>query len=164
MKSNEALQADVQNAIKWQPLLYNAQIGVTATDGVISLNGIVDSYAKKLGAEKAAITVPGVKALVENIQVKFKGTFKKTNAQIALNVLKALKSNSFVPYNLLVVKVEDGCVTVEGKLPWKHQREAAICAVRNLKAVKGIINNIRITTESYDAMEHRDGEFAITGI
>ena len=47
MKNNAELQIDVQNAIKWEPLLNAAEIGVTAKDGVVSLTGIVDSYAKK---------------------------------------------------------------------------------------------------------------------
>jgi hypothetical protein len=37
MKTNEDLQKDVQNAIKWEPLLNAAEIGVTAKDGVVSL-------------------------------------------------------------------------------------------------------------------------------
>lgn len=47
MKSNAELQRDVQDAIKWQPLLNAAEIGVTAKDGIVSLTGVVDSYAKK---------------------------------------------------------------------------------------------------------------------
>ena len=47
MKSNAELQQDVQDAIKWQPLLNAAEIGVTAKDGVVSLTGVVDNYAKK---------------------------------------------------------------------------------------------------------------------
>jgi osmotically-inducible protein OsmY len=46
MKSNENLQSDVQNAIKWEPLLHAAEIGVTVRDGVVTLTGTVDSYAK----------------------------------------------------------------------------------------------------------------------
>ena len=48
MKYNAELQTNVQNAIKWEPLLNAAEIDVTAKDDVISLTGVVDSYAKKL--------------------------------------------------------------------------------------------------------------------
>jgi len=43
MKSNAEIQQDVQDAIKWQPLLNAAQIGAAAKDGVVSLTNIVDS-------------------------------------------------------------------------------------------------------------------------
>jgi len=71
MKSNAELQQDVQDAIKWQPLLNAAEIGVTAKDGVVSLTGVVDSYSKKTEAEDAAKNVAGVTALVEKIEVKY---------------------------------------------------------------------------------------------
>ena len=47
MKTNEQLQKDVQHAIKWEPLLNVAEVGVTAKDGVVTLTGSVDSYTKK---------------------------------------------------------------------------------------------------------------------
>ena len=48
MKSNETLQKDVQEAIKREPLLHAAEIGVTTKDGVVTLSGTVDSYSKEL--------------------------------------------------------------------------------------------------------------------
>ena len=57
MKSNETLQKEVQDAIKWEPLLNAAEIGVIAKDGIITLTGTVDSYIKKVEAETAAKNV-----------------------------------------------------------------------------------------------------------
>jgi len=137
MKTNTDLQQDVENAIKWEPLLGAAEIGVTAKDGVVSLTGTVDSYAKKLEAEMAAKKVIGVKALVEKIEVKFPSSWNKTNEEIAKEVLTGLQSNWSVPDDKVTVKVEDGWVTLEGELPWNYQREAAKNAVRFLTGVKG---------------------------
>ena len=93
MKSNEELQKDVQNAIKWERLLNAAEIGVTAKDGVITLTGTVDSYPKKMEAESAAKNVAGVKAVVENIIVKFASDWSKSDSDVANEVLTALRSN-----------------------------------------------------------------------
>lgn len=161
MKNNAELQADVQNAIKWEPLLNAAEIGVTAKDGVVSLTGVVDSYAKKLEAENAAKKVIGVKALVEKIEVKFPNAWTKTNAEIANEVLSALKSNWSVPNDKVTVKVEDGWVTLEGELSWNYQKEAAKSAVNYLTGVKGVTNNIKIKSETHDAIEKMDVENAI---
>jgi osmotically-inducible protein OsmY len=46
MKKNEDLQKDVQNAIKWEPLLRAVEIGVTVKDGIVTLTGVVDSHAR----------------------------------------------------------------------------------------------------------------------
>ena len=43
MKSNEVIQKDVQDAIRWEPLLNAAEIGVTAKDGLVTLSGTVDN-------------------------------------------------------------------------------------------------------------------------
>ena len=161
MKTNQELQTDVENAIKWEPLLNPAEIGVTAKDGVVSLTGVVDSYAKKLEAENAAKKVIGVKALVEKIEVKFPSAWTKTNEEIANEVLTALKLNWSVPKDKVTVKVEDGWVTLGGELAWNYQKEAAKSAVHYLTGVKGVINNIKIKSETHDAIEKKDVENAI---
>ena len=161
MKTNAELQTDVQNAIKWEPLLNAAEIGVTAKDGVVSLTGTVDSYAKKQEAESAAKKVIGVQALVEKIEVKFPSSWSKTNLEIANEVLAALKSNWSVPKDKVTVKVEDGWVTLEGELPWNYQRDSAKNAVNYLSGVKGVNNNITIKSEAHDAIEKKDVENAI---
>lgn len=161
MKNNEELQTDVQNAIKWEPLLHAAEIGVTAKDGVISLIGIVDSYAKKSEAENAAKRVIGVRALVENIEVKFPSSWSKDDAEIATEALAALQTNYYIPKDRVKIKVEDGLVTLEGEVSWDYQREAAKSAIRYLIGVKGVINNIQIKSEIHDAIEQKDVENAI---
>jgi osmotically-inducible protein OsmY len=161
MKTNQELQTDVQNAIKWEPLLHAAEIGVTAKDGVVSLTGVVDSYAKKMEAENATKKVIGVRALVEQIEVKFHSSWNKSDAEVANEVLTALKSNWSVPKEKISVKVEKGWVTLEGDLPWNYQREAAKNAVSYLVGVKGVSNNICIKSETHDAIEKRDVENAI---
>lgn len=161
MKNNQELQTDVQNAIKWEPLLNAAEIGVTAKDGVVSLTGVVDSYAKKMEAESAAKKVIGVKALVEEIEVKFPNSWSKTDLEVANEALVGLKSNWSVPNDKVSVKVEAGWVTLEGELNWNYQREAAKTAVNNLAGVKGVSNHIKIKSETNDTIEKKDVEDAL---
>lgn len=161
MKTNEILQKDVQDAIKWQPLLNAAEIGVTAKDGVVSLTGVVDSYAKKTEAEEAAKNVAGVTAVVEKIEVKYPGSFKKTNAEIATEVVNALKTRWDLPADKIKVKVEAGWVTLSGELNWNYQKEDAKDAIKNQPGVTGVTNNIKIKSESDDAIEKSDIEDAL---
>lgn len=161
MKTNSELQKDVQDAIKWEPLLNAAEIGVTVKDGVVSLTGIVDCYAKKIEAENAAKKVVGVKALVENIKIKFPNSWLKTDVEVANEVLAALNSNLMIPDERLKVSVEEGWVTLEGNLPWNYQRVAAKNAVHLLMGVKGVTNNIKIKSERRDAIEQIDVENAL---
>jgi len=161
MKTNVELQTDVQNAIKWEPLLQAAEIGVITKDGVVSLSGEVDSYAKKVEAENAAKSVIGVKGLIEKIQVKFSNSWKKTDTQIMDDVLKALDASWSVPKDKLKIKVENGWITLSGELPWNYQRENAEYAINFLEGVKGVTNDISIRSVSQDAIEQKDVEKAL---
>jgi len=161
MKNNAELKRDVQNAIKWEPLLNGAEIGVTAKDGIVSLTGTVDSYAKKLEAENTAKKVIGVKALVETIAVKFPNSWIKTDGEVANEVLVGLNNNWAIPKDKVMVKVEEGWVALEGELPWHYQREVAQNAVSYLTGVKGVTNNIQIKLESHYVIEKKKVENAI---
>lgn len=161
MKSNEDLQKDVQDAIKWEPLLNAAEIGVTVKDGVVTLTGIVDSFVKKTEAEDAAKNVAGVKAVVEKIQIKFGHTDKIDDNEIATGVLNAFKWNWEIPNNKVKVKVEDGWVTLQGDLQWNYQKDAALRSVSHLIGVKGVIDNMQIKSEVQDNIEKRDIEKAL---
>lgn len=155
MKTNEELQRDVQNAIKWEPQLHAAEIGVTAKDGVVTLMGTVDSYYKKIEAENAAKNVDGVKAVAEEIEIKYSSN-TKSDEDIALDILKALKNNWNVPAENIQVKVEKGWVTLEGQVTWNYQKEAANKSINHLTGVKGVNNHIKIKSEIQNEIEKKN--------
>ena len=162
MKTNSVLQSLVQDAIKWEPLLHAAEIGVTVNNGIVTLTGVVDNYLKKTEAENATKNVTGVKAIVEKIEVQFPATWKKKNDnEIAAEVVHALKSDWSVPDEKVKVKVEHGWITLEGEMTWNFEREATKHAVQGLEGVIGISNLIRIKSESHNAIEQKDVEKAL---
>lgn len=161
MKNNEELQKDVQDAIKWEPLLSAAEIGVIAKDGVITLTGVVDCYAKKIEAEEATKKVTGVKAVVEKIEIKFEGMGRKNDNEIASDALSALKWNWGVSNDKVKIKVEDGWVSMEGELHWNFQKESAQRSIKNIFGVKGVTNNITIKSETHDEVEKKGIERAL---
>jgi osmotically-inducible protein OsmY len=161
MISNEALQQDVQQALKWEPQLHAAEIGVAVSDGIVTLTGTVDSYAKKAEAEEAAKNVAGVKAVVEKITVHFDDWGEKTDNEIASEVLNAFKWHWDIPNDKVNIKVEKGWVTLEGEIGWNYQKEAAKKTVSNLMGVKGVINNIMIVPATKNKVERKDIETAL---
>jgi osmotically-inducible protein OsmY len=161
MKTNEELQKNVQEALKWEPLLHAAEIGVTVKDGVVTLSGVVDSFSKKSEAEDAAKNVTGVKAVVEKIEVSFGNWGKKEDEEIATEILNAFKWSWEIPNDKLKVKVEKGWVTLEGTLPWNYQREAAKRLVNTQAGVLGVTNKIEIQSEVKDKIEKEEIEYAL---
>ncbi len=161
MKTNEELQKDVQDAIKWEPLLHAAEIGVSVKDGIVTLSGIVDNFFKKREADNAAKNVAGVKAVVENIEVKYANGYTKSNNDIATEVLKALNDEWSVPNDKVTVEVNNGWVTLNGDVHWDYQRQAAKNAINYLSGIKGVTNNIKIKSEIDNAIEKKDVEKAL---
>jgi len=144
MKTNEKLQRSVQNAIKWEPLLHAAEIGVSVKDGVVTLSGIVDSYAKKLEAEEAAKKVLGVRAVAQNIKVEINDVWNKNDTEIATTVLNALKLSLDISSENINIEVEKGYVTLNGELPWYYLKELTEKTVSQLLSVNGVANKIVI--------------------
>jgi osmotically-inducible protein OsmY len=143
MKTNEQLQKDVMDEIKWEPSAMAAQIGVTAANGVVTLTGMVATYAQKWSVERAAQRVEGVKGIAEEITIKPTGLHERTDTEIAEAALSAMKWHVWVPADIQAT-VQKGWVTLRGTADWEYQRTAARDAVRFMPGVKGVSNNIAI--------------------
>jgi osmotically-inducible protein OsmY len=163
MKTNAQIEREVQDAILREPLLRRTEIGVMAKDGVVTLTGMLESYARKLAAENAVKNVAGVKAIIEEIRVSVSGADQKTDTEIAADILHALTWNIDVPEEKVKVIVENGWVTLEGHLEFAVQREAVKKVVNHLPGIKGVRNNIRIKSEKEDAVEKAEIEKALAG-
>lgn len=161
MKSNEQLQKEVMEALKWEPQLQAAEIGVTVHNGIVTLMGTVNNYNKKMAAEIATKQIAGVKAVVEKIEVKYDHSIAKTDEEIAAEVLKSLQSNLNIPTEKIKVEVEDAWITLTGDVTWNYQKEAAKQALENLPNVKGITNNIKIIAVLKNKLEKRIIENAL---
>ena len=147
MKTDSEIQKDVMDELKWEPFLRASEIGVAVKNGIVALSGTVDTYGKKVSAEKAAKRVAGVKAVAEEIEVKLSHDGKRTDIEIAEAVVNALRWHSAMKEDKIKVKVESGWVTLEGEVDWEFQRNAARTMVEDLLGVVGISNNIKVVSK-----------------
>ncbi|MFZ0959395.1 MAG: BON domain-containing protein [Terriglobia bacterium] len=144
MKNDRELQTYVLDELRWEPGVNATDIGATVKDGVVTLEGTVDSFAEKWAAEKAVKRLPGVKALAIEIKVELPGSSERTDADIAQAAEHAFKWNISVPGNRIRVIVENGRITLEGEVDWQFQKSAAEEAVLHLTGVKGVTNLITV--------------------
>lgn len=147
MKPDASLRDDIIEELNWEPSIDSSKIGVAVKDGIVTLSGTVPSFNEKTDAEKAVKRVDGVKAVVQHIEVELKHTNVRTDAEIAEVAIKNLTWNTNVPEQNILVKVENGWITLEGEVPWNYQKEAAKSAVKGLIGVKGVNNFIRIKSQ-----------------
>jgi osmotically-inducible protein OsmY len=144
MKSDLQIQKDVIEELRWEPFLNSSEIGVAVKNGIVTLSGQVDSYSKKLFAEKAAKKVAGVKAVAEDIQVGILPGSRKTDTEIAEAVLNALKWHSAIQDEKIKIKVENGNVKLEGEVEWEYQRSSIKSAIENITGVRSVINLVTV--------------------
>jgi osmotically-inducible protein OsmY len=148
MKTESEIQKDVIEELKWDSVIKETEVGVIVKNDIVTLTGTVDSFSKKVAAEKAAMRVGGVKAVANDISVKLASTFERTDTDIAQAILNALKWRSSVPQDKIKVKVADGWVTLEGDVEWAYQKTSATNIVEELVGVRGVTNLIKIVSQS----------------
>lgn len=136
------LQQAVMDELEFDPVIDTAHIGVIAEKGVVTLSGHVSTYAEKVAAERAALRVRGVRAIAQNIEVRYPEDKKTSDDEIAQRALKVLSWHAFIPDDAVKVKVQNGFVALSGTVNWQYQRSAAESAVRKLGGVVGVLNEI----------------------
>jgi osmotically-inducible protein OsmY len=144
MKNDKQLQSDVEQELRWEPSVCSEKIGVSVKDGVVELDGHVDSFFEKWGAERAAMRVANAKAVASEIKVELPSSASRTDEDIARTALNHLEWNYSVP-NTVKVQVTDASVTLKGTTEWQYQKEEAERVVRSLMGVKWVSNEITVT-------------------
>lgn len=144
MSNDLQLKQSVLDELNWEPSVNSAHIGVTASDGVITLTGNVGSYSEKHAAETAALRVKDVRGVAEEIEVKLPFDVKHGDAEIAEAALHRLAWDTSVPKDAVKVTVNDGWMTLTGDVGWHFQKDAAADSVRSLWGVTGVSNNVAI--------------------
>jgi osmotically-inducible protein OsmY len=141
-RSDEQIQRDVLEELRFEPRVLPNEIGVAVKDGVVTLTGYVESYPKRWAAEDAAHRVRGVKAVANEIEVRLPTASERTDTDIAQAVAHALEWDVVVPLDKLDITVSKGWVTLNGEVEWQYQKEDAERVVRRLSGVKGVTNLI----------------------
>jgi osmotically-inducible protein OsmY len=151
MWADRDIQQDVMDEFAWDPEVEVPDVGVEVDDGVVTLTGAVDHYLTKWAAERAAQRVSGVRAVANDLTVR--GPLTHNDTDIAHDAARAMEANLSIPREAIDITVQNGKVTLAGKVPWAYQRLAAAESVRSLRGVRDVINLIQITQPTVSATE-----------
>ena len=142
--TDKDLKEHVERALEWEPSIDASDIGVSVDAGVVTLRGNVASYAEKLGAERVALAVYGVKGLANDLTIHIPNLFQRTDTEIAQAAAGALKWSVLIPKDRVTVTVTNGWLNLHGTVDWQYQKGAAARAVQDLTGVKGVTNSIAV--------------------
>jgi osmotically-inducible protein OsmY len=138
---DESVRDAVMRQLAWEPDIDASMIGVSVQAGVVTLSGYVETYAAKLSAERAVRKLYGVKAIANELEVRL--AQERIDPEIARDAIDALKSHINVPEGLHVT-VREGFITLAGTVEWMFQKADAERAVKYLRGVRGVFNQIEL--------------------
>lgn len=144
MRSDSDIRRDVEDELRWDPDIDPIDIAVSVNNGVVTLAGFVRSYMQKYQAEADAKRVAGVLAVVNDLEVRLPNVDEQPDPDIARDAVERIKSELPYAWDKIRVLVRNGWITLEGEAEWNYQREHAEEAVRRVRGVRGITNNIEV--------------------
>jgi|GEM_PF-3303969 len=142
----EAIRAELE----WDSNLAELAIQVRVDGPLVILSGTVGSWAERLAVQEAAKRVAGVCDLSNKITVKLNRTVKFTDAELAEALWATLERDVFISRRKIRCSVSAGRVVLEGEVDCCAQRDEAERAVRNVRGVRSVLNQISVRPTDSD--------------
>jgi osmotically-inducible protein OsmY len=148
--SDKTMRESVERELEWDAQLDASHIAVAAKDGAITLTGHVPTYSEKQDTVKAAERVYGVRAVADEIEVKLASSNERDDSDIAEDIARHMHSSIAIPSGVKA-EVKNGNVTLRGEVSWLYQRSEAARALRYLRGVRSLNNDITVKAHAPEA-------------
>ena len=142
LPSDTELRTRVINILTWEPAIDETELTASVTDGIVTVEGTVDSYWKRPYVENRIAGLRGVLGIENRIAVV--PTRKMTDEVVAQDVTSALKRDVLVDPRNVTVAVTDGIVTLTGSVPGWASRHSAERDAANTAGVVAVRNELKI--------------------
>jgi osmotically-inducible protein OsmY len=143
-RSDDAIRNEVTRELEWDSHVDARTIQVGVSNRIVSLTGVAATYAEKIAAQRAAHRVPGVLDVVNDVVVAAAPGLERSDTELAAAIRHALQWDVRVPDERIGSTVSSGYVTLEGTVALLRERADAEQAVRSLRGVRGLTNNITV--------------------
>jgi osmotically-inducible protein OsmY len=117
-------------------------IEVSVHDGVVTLRGKVMGHSEAREAELLASDVRGVRAIRNDLRIRLR--FARLDTDVRGDVLEALDRDVYLTGLPIEVAVDDGYVTLTGKVGNLYQKERATGQATMVDGVRGVVNGLEI--------------------
>jgi len=120
-------------------------LSITTSDNIVTLNGNVDNLLVKEQAENIALTVKGVKGIINLIDLEDKNI---SDSELKENVETALLQNPSTESYEVNIDVNDGQVTLSGEVDSWQEKNLAEKVAKGVDGIHTLNNNIIFEYES----------------
>ena len=136
------IEQRAMNILAWNPDLESSNIDLSVANGIVSLNGSVDTFWKKVKAEALVGELKGVILVVNHLAVI--PTDKTLDKTIGEYILEVLNRNLKIDINQITVTVIDGAVNLSGNVPDKKSYKDVYNAAKYTLGVTEVENNLKV--------------------
>lgn len=162
---NEVIQR-IRDRIKWDKRVSLADLDIVSRNGVIILNGFVDSTYKKNAALDIVSSTEGVWSVENHIVVPM--DYFRTDGEIKKVLEKQLQDLNKLSGEHVEVEVLEGVVKLEGEVFRPRLKAMADSMVWELSGVRDCLNFIEITSPPHrlpavSPVENQDNLLAFAG-
>jgi osmotically-inducible protein OsmY len=141
---DERIESSAKQSYTFKTYLKNDDIRVQSMDGVVTLKGSVEEEYHKQLAYETVVSLPGVKSVDNQLELKGKRPAENSDGWISMQVKTALLFNSNVNGFKTQVFVTDGIVTLKGEAASQAQKDLAGEYAKDIKGVKDVKNEMTI--------------------
>jgi osmotically-inducible protein OsmY len=118
-----------------------------ADGGLVTLQGVVHTYAEKCAVEDAVLHVPDVAVVRNVLEVRLTIGDYRTDTTLERVLREMIDALARMPPERPRVSVTSGWVTLEGTVAHPFQKQVVANAVREVAGVVGITNQIAVAME-----------------
>ncbi len=127
------------------PITKARKIDVDTVNGVVTLTGLVSSEKEMKRALELAISVEGVKKVVNNLKIGERGfTQYLSDKEITMRVKAKFIADPELKAFSIDVDTLNGVVTLTGVVENKSQVERAVSLAKSVPGVRAVVVNLQI--------------------
>ena len=143
-QTDDRIEAAAKQSYVFKTYLKDDHIKIESTDGTATLTGTVAEDSHKSLAEDTVASLPGVKTVVNRLEVKQPVPPSKSDDWISAKVKAGLLFHRNVSARDTKVSVKDGVVTLRGEASSTAERDLATEYARDVEGVKDVVNEMTI--------------------
>ncbi len=164
-ETDERIESSAKKSYVFKTYLKEDSIKTQSKDGVVTLTGTVAEESHKSLAKETVASLPGVKSVVNQLELKGERPVENSDGWISMQVKYSLLYNRNVSGMNTQVFVTDGIVMLRGVAESQAQKDLAGEYAKDIKGVKDVKNEMtiaKVSNKSEQTMSEKIDDASIT--
>ena len=143
-ETDDRIETSFKNSFVYKTYLKDEHIKISSKDGIVTLSGSVANESHKPMAQDIAEALPGVKSVVDRIEVTGDRPTENSDTWVSMKVKSALVFHRNVNAHKTEVFVKDGIVTLKGEAASQAQKDLTTEFAKDVVGVKSVKNEMTV--------------------